>query len=149
MSRNVNLTQLPYWLHVGNMLWSLVGVLPSHTTYDDDNFEVFNSFTWNRCLQESIPQRISQRGIDFVESMPGVRKSLKIQALQSTTWATLSRVKCMYCTIHCTTGLRTPIDDALILCIVLYLVTNCTVVCLITPELCIHANTPAVPRVLE
>ncbi len=33
------------------------GVLPSHTTYYNDNSLIVNSFTQNRCLQESVPQR--------------------------------------------------------------------------------------------
>jgi hypothetical protein len=36
--------------------------------------EVFISFTWNRCLQEST------EGIDCMESMPGVLRSVKIHA---------------------------------------------------------------------
>jgi hypothetical protein len=58
------------------------GVLPPHTTYDDYDSEIFNFFTWNRRFKESIPQRNGfPQGIDSMESMPGVLKSLKILAL--------------------------------------------------------------------
>ncbi len=62
-----------YCLRVGNVLTNR-GVLPPHRTENDENSEIFTSFTWNRCLQESIPQ-----GIDYFESMPGVLKCLKFE----------------------------------------------------------------------
>ncbi len=37
--------------------WILGVSFPTHTTYDDENSEIFNSFTWNRCLQESVRQK--------------------------------------------------------------------------------------------
>jgi hypothetical protein len=48
--------QVPNYLHVGNVLTNS-GVLPPHTTYDDDDSQILTSFTWNLCLQESVPHR--------------------------------------------------------------------------------------------
>jgi hypothetical protein len=47
--------QLQYALHVGYVLIQR-GVFPQHTAYDDESSENFISFTWNLCLQESVPQ---------------------------------------------------------------------------------------------
>ncbi len=47
--------------------------------YTDDNSEISNSFTWNRCLSHDGID-ISQ-GIDSAEWMPWVHKSLKIRTL--------------------------------------------------------------------
>jgi hypothetical protein len=54
------------------MCWPIVVSFPPHTTYDDDNSEIFNSFTWMWYLLEWIPQQ------NCVESMPGALQSLKI-----------------------------------------------------------------------
>jgi hypothetical protein len=73
--------QLPYCLRV----LANRGVLPPHTTFVDENSEIFNSFTWNhRCLQESIPQRhrfLTRDRFRKTED-PGLKtKNLKIRAL--------------------------------------------------------------------
>jgi hypothetical protein len=73
-----------YWKCVGQ------GVsIPTHNIWQRQfSYEIFKSFTWNRCLQKSIPQqnwlltRNRFRGL-----MPGVLKSLKIR-LWSWAWQT-------------------------------------------------------------
>ena len=71
----------PHCLRIGNVLAR--GCPSPHTTYDNDNSEIFKSFTWNRCLQKSIPQRnrLLTRN-RFRGLMPGVLKSLKNQTLK-------------------------------------------------------------------
>ncbi len=67
--------------------WKCVGQgasFPTHNIWRRQfSPEIFKSFTWNRCLQKSIPQRnwLLTRN-QFRGLMPGVLKSLKNQTLK-------------------------------------------------------------------
>jgi hypothetical protein len=74
--------QLPYCYCVGNVSTNTPPPPHAQHIYKNNNYEIFNSFTWNRCLKESIPRRnLFLTRIDYVKSMPGVLKKVKIQTL--------------------------------------------------------------------
>ncbi len=86
------------------MCWSIEFSLLPHTAYDDDNSEVFNSFTLHRFLQESILQQkwfLTRNRFREIDAWARICKRLRrpgIDSKESTPLACVAWVRQSYLT---------------------------------------------------